>query len=185
MSFTKTFKLFSEYLRNPEYLYQLLEPVLIFGVGIGVFFFAITWITKEKKARVASLIVIAISCLMVLPYSRFRGEAAPIPAPSAQQWEMPEHSQTRQSHQWVYYTMAGVAVLCLVLGTSGKAAVVFGILTIVGGISTMVFGIWLHIKEARILHPNLRKVEPVQTMTDSLHEKVPHKPIHVSWHRIS
>ena len=54
MSFTK---LFSEYLRSPEYLYLLLEPVLIFGVAIGVFLFLVTWIAKERKARIVSLMV--------------------------------------------------------------------------------------------------------------------------------
>ncbi|MEZ5327405.1 MAG: hypothetical protein R3F19_20335 [Verrucomicrobiales bacterium] len=152
-------QLFSEYLRDPEYLYLLIEPVFIFGVAIGTFMFLVAWLAKNSAARITALVVIAGSCLMIFPYLHLRKKAEPIPTPGAEKWMIGAQTERRVSNQWVYFTMAGIAVLCTFMGTGGKPGLVFSILTVVAGTGTVIFSIWLHMHEARIFHPNLRTVK--------------------------
>lgn len=192
-----TFKqLFSEYLRDPGYLYLLIEPAFIFGIAIATFLFLVTWLTRESKARVAALLVLAGSCLMILPYLHFRKKAEPIAAPGAEKWMVGAQSERRESTQWVYFTMAGIAVLCMFMGSGGKPGLLFGILTVLAGMATVVFSIWLHVQEARIFHPNLRTVRkadkaavlPPRESVSPTRFLLPSRsihPHHPSWQRTS
>lgn len=163
-------KLLSEYLRDPEYLYLLIEPVFIYGVGIGVFLFLVTWLAKNSAGRIAALIVLAGSCLMILPYLHLREKSEPIPAPpGTEKWMVGAQTERRASTQWVYYTMAGVAVLCAFMGSSGNPGLIFSIVTVLGGLSTVVFSIWLNMHEARIYHPNLRTIKKKEAASSAAH----------------
>ena len=152
-------QLFRDLLQDPSYLYLLLEPFTLFGVAVGTFMFVFCWLAKERKARIASLLVIAISSMMILPALHLRKEAEPIPAPTqSDQWMVGTHHERLQSKQWAYYAMTAVAVLAIFLG-SGKSGVVFGVLTILGATMIIALSLWLHMHESRIFHPNLRTID--------------------------
>ncbi|MGK0186529.1 MAG: hypothetical protein ACI9R3_002312 [Verrucomicrobiales bacterium] len=166
-------KLFSDFLRDPEYLYLLIEPIFIYGVAIGTFFFLVTWLAKNSAARITALIVLAGSCLMIFPYLQLREKAEPIPTPpGTEKWMVGAQTERRASTQWVYFTMAGIAVLCTFMGSSGKPSLIFGILTVTGGLSTLVFSIWLHMHEVRIYHPNLRTIKKKEKPSASLGHEI-------------
>ena len=55
-------------LSDPEYLYLLLEPIMVWGLGIGVIAFLFAFFFGERKMQLVALGVIMISSLAVIPY---------------------------------------------------------------------------------------------------------------------
>ena len=53
---------------DPEYLFLVLEPLQTWGVAFGLIGLVVTYFLKNEKLQVASLIVIAVSALSVIPY---------------------------------------------------------------------------------------------------------------------
>jgi hypothetical protein len=66
-----------------------------------------------------------------------------------------EQTKLRQDTLWVYYATAGLAILALVSG--GKIGTWMNIAFLVGGTVALVFSLWLHMKEAEVFHPNIKK----------------------------
>ena len=62
----------TEKLKDPEYLHLLLEPLMVWGLGIGVIAFLFAFFFGERKMQMVALAVIIISCLVVVPYIKQR-----------------------------------------------------------------------------------------------------------------
>lgn len=145
-------------LGNPKFLAHLLEPVLLWGVALGLVGWIVSlWILKERKAQVCSLILLAVSALTVLPFLHFRRKASPMAAPSNAL--LNKQMERRTETQWVYWSMGGLALAGIFLTGpgKGKTGVFVAGLLIAGGISVVVFSLWLHEKEVAIFHPDARR----------------------------
>lgn len=147
-------------LKDAEYFYLLLEPVALFGLLFGLIFFAVGLYLAEDKCRIAALIVIVVSCWSVYPMMKERAKAQPrvildtsITHVSAETFK--RQTQLRQDTKWIYYCLGGFALLVLIAG--GKLGNWSNIVLLVAGILGVVFSVWLHMKEAEVYHPNIKK----------------------------
>lgn len=144
-------------IKDAEYAHLLLEPVPLFGLLFGLLFFAVGLWGREDKTRVIALLVIAAACASVIPYSTYRERAQPrVLEMMPLKKSIKDQTTFRQDTQWVYLTVAGIALLALI--SSGKVGQLAGYGVLVTGLGALVFSIWLHMKEAEIFHPNIRGV---------------------------
>lgn len=142
-------------IKDAEYAHLLLEPVPLFGLLFGLIFFAVGLWGREDKTRVIALLVIAGACASVIPYTTYRERAQPrVLEMMPLKKSIKDQTAFRQNTQWVYLTVAGIAILALI--SSGKIGQLAGYGVLVTGLGALVFSIWLHMKEAEIFHPNIR-----------------------------
>jgi hypothetical protein len=147
-------------LKDAEYFYLLLEPLALFGLFFGLIFFAVGFYLSQEKCRIAALIVIILSCWSVYPMMKERAQAqqrvildTSITHVSADTFK--RQTALREDTKWIYYGVGAFALLALVAG--GKLGSWSNIVLIVGGCLALVFSVWLHMKEAEVYHPNIKK----------------------------
>jgi hypothetical protein len=147
-------------LKDAEYFYLLLEPLPLFGLFFGLIFFAVGLYMEQDKCRIAALIVIFVSCCSVYPMMKERMKAQPrvildtsITHVSADTFK--RQTQLREDTKWIYYSVGGLALLSLIAG--GKLGTWSNVVLLVGGTLAVIFSVWLHMKEAEVYHPNIKK----------------------------
>jgi hypothetical protein len=150
-------------LKDAEYTYLLLEPLPLFGLFFGLVFFAVGLYMAQDKCRIAALIVITASCWSVYPMMKQRATAQPrlalnqeITHVSAETFK--RQTELREGTKWIYYSVGGFALLALIGG--GKLGTWSNIALLIGGSFAVVFSVWLHMKEAEVYHPNIKKSIP-------------------------
>lgn len=169
MAILKELKALLPQLGNSRFLHFLLEPLLLWGVLIGVLAWVLSlWVLKHRLAQICSLILIATSAFAVLPVQHFRKEASPITAPSAKL--LNQQNERRRETQWVYYALGSLASLGLFMTGEGKgkAGTVLSLAITGGGFATVVFSVWLQEKETAVFHPDAR----MQYRSGSNHPKM-------------
>lgn len=148
-------EIFFSRLRDSGYVYLLFEPLLLHGILFGVIFFCVGHYMSQPKCRTVALIVIGLCSLSIIPCLslRQRGQAREFDKRPADKLQIKEQYQRRVESKWIYYALAIAAALALISG--GKIASFSNIVIIGGGIFTIVFSAWMHMKEAEIYHPNI------------------------------
>jgi hypothetical protein len=149
-------------IRDPEYAHLLLESVPLYGVGFGLVFLVIAYAAGEKKTRLLALVVMALSCASVWPYLELRTRATPrILATRDPAYGPLIQQQTRLRHEtaWMYYAMAGISGVALLLGFTRYGKHVM-LLAVVCGAAVFWVSIWLHKKECEIYHRNIIRYLP-------------------------
>ncbi|MDQ6913715.1 MAG: hypothetical protein M3128_12660 [Verrucomicrobiota bacterium] len=64
-----------EHLRNPEYVHVLLNPLPVYGLGLGLFGLIIALISRARAARVTALAIVFVSTISVWPVFHY-GDSA-------------------------------------------------------------------------------------------------------------
>jgi hypothetical protein len=149
---------------DPEYLHLLLEPLPLYGLGIGLTFLIVAFLFGEAKCRVLALGVICVSCASVWPYNDLRAKAtarilatrSPDFAPLIQ-----EQTERRKDWSWPYYTMTLVSFAALAASRSPKSRPMLFAVVILGGLLFW-FSIWMHKKECEVYHRNIVRFVPVR-----------------------
>ena len=155
----KDIKMLFDMLGDPEYRHLLLEPVMIYGMLIGVVAFPFAFLFKERKMQLGALIVIMASSLAIVPYLKARSQSdkrmEKLYTERAEQIE--QQRDARKDTQWFYFMVAGLAGVTLLMGAhKGKPGLIVGIATIGAGAGLVVFSMAMHLKDAQIYHPHLR-----------------------------
>ncbi|MCB1062596.1 MAG: hypothetical protein KDN20_06720 [Verrucomicrobiae bacterium] len=156
----------TEALKDPEYLFLVLEPLQIWGVAFGLLGLVITYFLKNEKLQVASLIVITVSALSVLPYLQARKTAQTriekvfsVSAPSRAKGF---HANTadRLDHRWLYLALAGVAGAAILVGPR-RNQLGFGLAigSVAFSLYAINYGLWMHYQDSLAYHPNLKQNE--------------------------
>ncbi|HBJ88312.1 MAG TPA: hypothetical protein DDZ88_31550 [Verrucomicrobiales bacterium] len=149
---------------DPEYLHLLLEPLPLYGLGLGLVFVIISLVFGEIKSRMLALAVICVSCASVWPYIDLRDKATPrILATRSPEFAplIQQQTQRRKDWSWPYYAMTLFSLIALVSARSPKARPVL-FLVIIFGALLFWFSIWLHKKECEVYHRNIVRFVPVR-----------------------
>ncbi|QIF00772.1 hypothetical protein [Roseimicrobium sp. ORNL1] len=149
-----------ERLRDAEYAHLLLEQLPLFGFLFGLLFFVIGLYLHEDKCRLVALMVILLACGSAVYGAELRQKSMTRILQGCEITQVPfikEQTKVRQDTLWVYYTVAGLAVLALV-GGGGKLGTWLNLALMAGVASALVFSLWLHMKEAEVFHRNIKKV---------------------------
>lgn len=151
-------------LGDPEFAGLVLEPVFVWGIGIGLVVLLFAILFKEGKSQKLGLVLIVLSCLAAVPFTHFRMEAAPRIAAVAQAAGLEAANARWQSLQWVYLALAALATLTFFLSKGGKAGLWLTLLTIAASAAAVVLGLWLFAKDAEVFHPTQRSVAATASM---------------------
>jgi hypothetical protein len=149
---------------DPEYLHLLLEPLPLFGLGLGLVFLIISFVFGEARSRMLALGVICVSCASVWPYIDLRDKATPrILATRSPDFAplIQEQTQRRKDWSWPYYAMALLSAATLSFSRSSKGRPLLLVVVIYGGLLFW-FSIWLHKKECEVYHRNIVRFVPVR-----------------------
>lgn len=151
---------------DPEYLFLVLEPLQTWGIAFGLIGLVATYFLKHEKLQVASLVLIAVSALSVIPYLGARtsaetriqkvyGVSAPARAKGFQ-----ANTVDRLEHRWLYLTLAGVAAAAVLVGPR-RNRLGFGLAigSVAFSIYAINYGMWMHYQDSLAYHPNLKKNE--------------------------
>ena len=153
-------------LGEPEYLYLLVEPAFIYGVGLGLIVFLSGFILRDPKAQTLGLIFIILSALLIVPYLNFRAQAAPR-ITKVYEYKQPgtvaefkKQSSLYQENRWAYLALGAVAGAVLLVGArNNRMGFTLSIATVVGCIGIVVFSMSMHLKDSQIHHPNLLAIK--------------------------
>jgi len=151
-------------IRDPEYLHLLLEPLPLFGLGIGLVFLIMSFMTGEARSRLLALGIICVSCASVWPYVDLRDKATPrILATRSPDFAplIQEQTQRRKDWSWPYYAMAVLSAAALLSSRSSKSRPLLFAIVIYGGLLFW-FSIWLHKKECEVYHRNIVRFVPAR-----------------------
>lgn len=149
-------------LKDPEYLHLLLEPIMVWGLGIGVIAFLFSFFFGERKMQLVALTVIIVSSLAVVPYMKQRKKADErvVKLRGDVKEMIAESTERRKDSRGAYVLVAALAGLTILMGAhKGKPGMLAGMGTAFAGAILVVHGAWLHLKDAEIYHPNIRVAE--------------------------
>jgi hypothetical protein len=151
-------------IRDPEYLHLLLEPLPLYGLGLGLVFVIVSLVFGEIKSRMLALAVICVSCASVWPYIDLRDKATPrILATRSPEFAplIQQQTKRRKDWSWPYYAMTLFSGIALLSARSPKGRPVLFFVVLFGALLFW-FSIWLHKKECEVYHRNIVRFVPVR-----------------------
>ncbi|MDF1656846.1 MAG: hypothetical protein P1U58_04495 [Verrucomicrobiales bacterium] len=151
---------------DAEYRYLLLEPLIFYGILIGVVMLGVGFFMKAPKLQFAALITIGISAFAHVPYKEARLSAAPrmeqvykISSP-ARMKGFNENTQTWLETVWQFRLLVLLAAVTLMIGINrNRFGFGLGVATCLLGLLVAKNAMWLHYQDAIAYHPNLKKHE--------------------------
>lgn len=154
------FELVSAHLKQPEYLHTLLRVFPVEGLMLGMLALVIALFQRSRPAQITALILIVVCAASVWPVAKF-GEQAydSIEAVSDKDgyaW-LDAHAQRATKAVFVYYILAAVALLALVVPWKfPKTKMPFAILTLALGVAALAAGVWISYAGGQIRHKEFR-----------------------------
>ena len=151
---------------DAEYRYLLLEPLIFFGILIGVFMLSFGFFFKVPKLQLAALVVIGIAALAHVPYKDARLSAQPrmekvyrISSP-ARVKGFEENTEAWIASSWKFRLLVLAAAACIMIGINrNRFGYGLGIATAILGLIVAKNAMWLHYQDALAYHPNLKRHE--------------------------
>lgn len=151
---------------DAEYRYLLLEPLIFYGILIGVVMLGVGFFMKAPKLQFAALITVGISAFAHVPYKEARLSAAPrieqvykISSP-ARMKGFNENTQSWLETVWQFRLLVLLAAVTLMIGINrNRFGFGLGVATCLLGLTVAKNAMWLHYQDAIAYHPNLKKHE--------------------------
>jgi hypothetical protein len=151
-------------LQDPEYLHLLLEPLPLFGLGLGLVFLLMSLLLGNAHTRILALVVIILSAGSVPWYLKMRVKAEPRIAATMDHAFQPlikAQTERRQSSEWIYLAVAAICAIDLIFSRGGRRASLLSWVAAMCVAAGFVHGVWLHKKECEVYHPHIvRYVAP-------------------------
>ena len=158
------------YLSNPEYVHVLLNPLPVYGLGLGIVALIGAFIARTPSARVIAQLLIFISAISVWPVAYY-GDAAKdrvlaMADRDGEKW-LDEHEARADKVIAVFYVLAAVSAVALLLE---KFRPRFGpallIITFVLALGAIAAGDYIGSAGGRIRHKEYRYVPPPERSPD-------------------
>lgn len=182
---------------DAEYRYLLIEPLIFYGILIGVVMLITGFFMKAPKLQLIALIVVGISAFAHVPYKEARLAAAPrmeqvykISSP-ARMKGFNENTKAWLETIWQFRMLVLLATVTLMVGINrNRFGYGLGIATAVLGLIVAKNAVWLHYQDSIAYHPNLktheapidrqRKVDTAPAVTQSQWTPEPARTTHVA-----
>jgi len=149
---------------DPEYRYLLLEPLILYGIAVGVVMLVVGFFTKAPKLQLAALITVGIASLAHVPYKDARLGAQPrieqvykLNSP-ARVKGFNENTEAWVAATWRFRLLFLCALLAIMIGINrNRFGFGLGVATALLGLMVAKNTLWLHYQDAIAYHPNLNR----------------------------
>ena len=145
---------------KPEYIHVLLNPLLGYGLGVGILILAAGFLTRNRTTRAVGLIVTAVCAASAWPVLLFGqhgyNSLSPMLDTESHQW-LDTHMARAERFIYLFYATAlfGVASLAF-LKKSPTAATVLAALTLAAGGVSLGVGAWIARAGGEVSHSEFR-----------------------------
>lgn len=153
-------ELVREHLKQPEYLHVILNPLPVYGLGMGVLALVTAMVLRSRPAHIVALLIVFVSALSAWPVAEF-GEQAYDRIESASDhngylW-LDAHAQRASKGVLVFYALAAVALVALVAPwKSPETAKPLTFVTLVLALFALATGVWIGYAGGQIRHKEFR-----------------------------
>ncbi len=168
------FQLFLKALGQPEYVHVLLNPLPLYGLGMGILALVLALLLKSRAARLVGLTIVVVACVSVWPVVRYgHGGYDRVYAMSygdAQQW-LDVHEKRAELGSLIFYLTALVALTAGVAEwKSPKAAVPLAIATLILALVASGLGGWIAHAGGKVRHSEFRDGPPPKPVDPHEHD---------------
>lgn len=147
---------------DPEYRYLLLEPLIFYGIFIGIAMLITGHFMKAPKLQTIALVVVGIAALTHVPYKDARLAAQPrmekvykVKFP-ARVKGFNENTQEWIANSWKFKLLVLAALATVMIGVNrNKFGFGLAIATCALGLVAAKNALWLNYRDAIAYHPNL------------------------------
>ena len=145
---------------KPEYIHVLLNPLLGYGLGIGVILLGFGLLARNKTARTAGLIVTAVCAASAWPVLYFGqhgyNSLSPLLDTESHQW-LDVHMERAERFIYIFYATAVLAVVTLAFSRRPRTSVALALLTLAMGACSLGIGAWIARAGGQISHSEFRE----------------------------
>jgi disulfide bond formation protein DsbB len=144
----------------PEYVHVLLNPLPVYGLGLGTLALAAALFTRSRAAKAVALGLVVFSSGMAWPvvhygqnaYDSVRGASDD----QGRRW-LNEHMERAEKYAYAFYVAAILGVLALIsLKQFPKAATPLALATLIAALVSLGIGSWISRAGGQIRHPEFR-----------------------------
>jgi hypothetical protein len=158
---------FMQAMKQPEYVHVLLNPLPLYGTGMGVLALLIGLVMRSKPAQVLALLLVVVGCGSVWPVVEYgeQGEdrVKSMADADGREW-LEAHGHRADIGAYVFYATAVLAAVALL--TQWKfpnAAVKLTAVTLLAGLICLATGAWISHAGGQIRHREFRNGPPPVT----------------------
>jgi len=168
----------SEHLSSPEYLHVLLNPLLVYGLAMGVFTLLPALISRRRAARVIALALIFVGAISAWPVYHY-GEAAydrvtAMADSDGDKW-LDKHMRRGEQLIYVFYVVAALSAGAIVAEFKLRgAAVSLGIATVILAGADLGIGGYIAYAGGHIRHKEFRFEPPPPPRAEEHHHEYEH-----------
>jgi hypothetical protein len=158
-------------LRQPEYIHVLLNPLPVYGLGMGLLGLIIAFFLRSRPAQIATLIIVLICAMSAWPVYEF-GEEAKDRVLSMENevggaW-LEEHQDRAEDLIWLFYGLAVVSAVALFAPRVWpRSATPLVLAVILLSAVTLGAGGYIAYAGGKIRHREFRNVPPPAKKTDN------------------
>ena len=151
-------------LQQPEYVHTLINPLPIYGLGIGLFALIIAMLLRNRSAHIPALTVICLAAASAWPVQYYGDQAydrvLSMSDETGSAW-LAAHEDRADKFIWSFYLLAVVAAAAIVLPRKfPKTAMPLIISTLLLSVAALAAGGYIAYAGGRIRHREFRTGPP-------------------------
>jgi plastocyanin len=158
------FEAILRYLRQPEYVHVLLNPLPVYGLAVGLIGLLVAVCSRSRAATVVALVVVLISAAAAWPVYEY-GEQGydrvlAMADNDGQTW-LASHKERAEGLIWLFYALAILSAIALIAPAKWPGLSIWlGVAVLVLGTITLGAGGYIAYAGGRIRHREFRNEPP-------------------------
>ncbi len=158
-------------LQQPEYVHVLINPLPVYGVGLGLIALVVALFLRNRSAHLIALVVIFIGALSAWPAAYFGEKAYDVALSLSDEtsgaW-LTEHRHRADQWIWCFYALAAAAALAIVLPKKWpKTNLPLVYLTLLLSIVSLAAGLYIAYAGGKVRHREFRNEPPPEQKAES------------------
>jgi uncharacterized membrane protein len=160
--------LIKAHLKQPEYLHALLRVFPVEGLALGIMALIIALVQRSRSAQITALILVFFCSAMAWPAAKFGEEGydriEAMSQDAGYAW-LDAHAQRATKTVFVFYILAGVSLVALVLPWKfPRTAVPLAAFTLLLSFGSLAVGGWIAYAGGQIRHSEFRYGRPPEKL---------------------
>jgi glucan phosphoethanolaminetransferase (alkaline phosphatase superfamily) len=161
MSFFQTFL---QDLSQPEYVHVLINPLPVYGLGMGIFALLIALVARSRRAQVVALVLIVVSAASAWPvfiYGKKGYQRVHAMSDNDGQAWLDAHMHRAENLIYIYYLTAAVGLIAIVAPFRWpRIASPMAAFTLILSIGLLCIGSYIAYAGGKIRHREFRNESP-------------------------